>query len=204
MKYLVIGGTGRTGRLAVELLRGEGHEAVVGTRHPRDGHSIAVDLAKQPDPHLLDGFDGVIVSVEPPVDDAGADAVMNTGVAALSELAAAQKIPVVLVSQIYITRASEHPDMAGIINARGAGEKALRRSGAPYAIVRPSWLTNSAASGARLEQGDRGDGRVSRETVARAAVAALLHSESHGKTFELYDAPNAVDWGAAFSALMPD
>ncbi|GAB2530693.1 SDR family oxidoreductase [Nocardia heshunensis] len=204
MKYLVIGGTGRTGRQAVDLLREVGHEVVVGTRHPRDDRSIAVDLATTLDPRLLTGIDGVIVSVEPPVDDAASDAVMHIGVGRLAELAAAQKVPIVLVSQIYITRAAEHPDMAGIIRARGAGEQALRNSGTPYAILRPSWLTNSPATGVRLEQGDHGDGQVSRETVARTAVAALLHPESQGKTFELYDATTAADWPTAFTALTAD
>ena len=204
MKYLVIGGTGRTGGRAVELLRGDGHDVLIGTRHPRDEQSIAVELANPLNPHLLDGVDGIIVSVEPPVDDTEADAVMNTGIARLADLAAAQKIPVVLVSQIYITRAAEHPEMAGIIRARAAGEQALRNSGTPYAVVRPGWLTNSPASGVHLEQGDRGDGRVSRDTVAQAAVAALLHPESHGRTFELYDDTASVDWPTAFAALLAD
>ncbi|MGV9664922.1 SDR family oxidoreductase [Nocardia niigatensis] len=204
MKYLVIGGTGRTGRRAVDLLRHLGHEVLVGTRRPREEQSVAVDLANPLDPLLPAGIDGIIVSVEPPVDDAAADAVMSTGIGRLAELAAAEKIPVVLISQIYITRAAEHPDMAGIIRARGAGEQALRNSGAPYVIVRPSWLTDASPTGAHLEQGDRGDGRVSRDTVAQAAVAALLHPESHGKTFELYDGPNPVDWPSAFTALTAD
>ncbi|MFE3195461.1 SDR family oxidoreductase [Nocardia sp. NPDC059240] len=204
MKYLVIGGTGRTGRRAVELLRDLGHEVLIGTRHPRDDGSLAVDLADSLDPGLLTGIDGVIVSVEPPADDAAADAVMHAGLRRLAEQAAAHKVPIVLVSQIYITRAAEHPDMAGIIRARGAGEQALRDSGAPYAILRPSWLTDAPATGVHLEQGDRGDGRVSRETVARTAVAALLHPESHGKTFELYDGPTPADWPAVFTALTTD
>ncbi|MFF2554206.1 SDR family oxidoreductase [Nocardia sp. NPDC058058] len=204
MRYLVIGGTGRTGRRAVDLLRELGHEVVVGTRRPRDDQSVVVDLANTVDPGIVSGIDGVMISVEPPVDDAGADAVMNVGVGRIAELAAAQGIGVVLVSQIYITRANEHPELAGIITARGAGEQALRDSGAPYAIVRPGWLTNSAGSGVHLEQGDHGEGSVSRETVARVAVAALLHTESRGKTFEVYDGPDQADWIAAFSALKGD
>lgn len=204
MSYLVIGGTGRTGRYLVDLLRPHGRSVIVGSRQPRGGGTVAVDLAHQLDSRVLDGIDGVVVSVEPPTDDAGADAVMNRGIALLAGLAAQQHTHVVLVSQIYITRADQHPELAGIIGARAAGEQALRDSGAPYTIVRPAWLTNAPATGGRLEQGDRGDGTVSRETVARACVEALLHPEARGKTFELYDSADAPDWTTSFAALLPD
>ncbi|WP_216901712.1 SDR family oxidoreductase [Nocardia alni] len=204
MSYLVVGGTGRTGRRAVDLLRESGRAAVVGARRPRGDEAVAVDLSRELNPELLQGIDGVLVSVEPPADDRGAEAVMHHGIENLAHAAAAQDIPLVLISQIYITRAAEHPDIAGIINARAAGEQALRDSRARYAIVRPAWLTNSPSTGGRLEQGDRGDGQVSRETVARAAVEALLNPAAHGKTFELYDDPHPVDWPVAFAELASD
>jgi uncharacterized protein YbjT (DUF2867 family) len=204
MSYLVIGGRGRTGRHAVDLLSESNRDVIVGTRRPRTGGAVAVDLSGELDPQLLRGIDGVLVSVEPPTDENGAEAVMHRGVANLARMAAGHDIPVVLLSQIYITRAVEHPDMAGIIRSRAAGERALRASGARYAIVRPAWLTNSPAMGARLEQGDRGEGQVSRETVARAAIEALLTPAAHGKTFELYDDSNPVDWTRAFTELVPD
>ncbi|WP_019932595.1 SDR family oxidoreductase [Nocardia sp. BMG111209] len=204
MSILVVGGTGRTGRRAVELLTADGHDVLVGSRRPRGPRTVTVDLARDLAPDLLRDIDGVIASVEPPTDSAGAVAVMHHGIARLAELAAAQRVPVVLVSQIYITRAAEHPDLADIIEARAAGEQALRDSGTPYAVVRPGWLTDSPGTGARLEQGDRGDGRVSRDTVARASVEALLRPEAHGTTFELYDGPAMPDWAAAFTALKAD
>ena len=105
--------------------------------------TAVVDLAAGFDAALLDGYDGVVVSVEPPADDQGAEAVMHWGVAAVGEAAARGGARVVLVSQIYITRAQEHPDMAGIIMARARGEEALRASRAAYTIVRPGWLTSN-------------------------------------------------------------
>ncbi|MGF6884622.1 uncharacterized protein YbjT (DUF2867 family) [Nocardia sp. GAS34] len=204
MSYLVIGGTGRTGRRAAELLRKSNRDVVIGTRHPRGAGMVAVDLSGALSPELLRGVEGVIVSVEPPVDDAGAAAVLHRGVENLAHQAAEHDVPVVLLSQIYITRAAAHPDIAGIIRARAAGEQALRDSGARYAIVRPAWLTNSPATGARFEQGDHGDGQVSRDTVARATVEALLTPEAHGKTFELYDAADTIDWRSALADLVPD
>jgi uncharacterized protein YbjT (DUF2867 family) len=164
-----------------------------------------VDLSAGFDAGLLDGYDGVVVSVEPPTDDRGAEAVMHHGVAAVGEAAARGGARVVLVSQIYITRAHEHPDMSGIILARARGEEALRASGAAYTIVRPAWLTSGPAAGVRLEQGDKGDGRISRASVAAASVAALVSPDAVGKTFEIYDAGGALpDWPAEFAALAPD
>jgi uncharacterized protein YbjT (DUF2867 family) len=201
--YLVIGGAGRTGRRVVDLLGSAGHDVVVASR--RSG-TTRIDLAKRIDPAVLNGVDGVVVSVEPPMDAAGADALLNRGVAGLAQAAAKTGAQIILISQIYVTRAAEHPEMAGIIWARATGEQALRESGAPYTILRPSWLTNGPATGVRLEQGDTGEGQVSRKTVAQAAVAALVTPSARGKTFELYDDPaaGAPDWAAAFAALTED
>jgi uncharacterized protein YbjT (DUF2867 family) len=200
--YLVIGGAGRTGRRVADLLAADGREVIIASRRPRGGRTV--DLSRSLDPGLLNGVDGVVVSVEPPADTAGAEAVMHHGVANIATLASRAGIPVVLISQIYITRADQHPEIAGIIRARAAGEQALRDSGATYTVIRPAWLTNDPPTGVRLEQGDKGDGTTSRETVAQAAVAALLHPDAAGKTFELYDSDTPPDWPVLFAGLRAD
>jgi len=202
--YLVIGGAGRTGRRAADMLARDGHEVIVGSRRPHAARTVTVDLSRDLDPVLLDRVDGVMVSVEPPTDTPGAEAVLHHGVARLARQAVASKTPVVLISQIYVTRPAEYPAMAGIIRARAAGEQALRDSGARYTILRPSWLTERPTVGVLLEQGDTGDGQVSRDTVASAAAAALLSPEANGKTFELYDGNERPDWPALFARLRPD
>jgi uncharacterized protein YbjT (DUF2867 family) len=207
-RYLVLGGSGRTGSLVTALLLERGARVTVAGRRPRGvagADTAVVDLSAGFDAALLDGYDGVVVSVEPPTDDRGAEAVMHRGVAAVGEAAARSGARVVLVSQIYITRAHEHPDLAGIIAARARGEEALRASGAAYTIVRPGWLTSGPAAGIRLEQGDKGDGRTSRASVAAASVAALTSADAVRKTFEIYDAGDAApDWPAEFAALAAD
>jgi uncharacterized protein YbjT (DUF2867 family) len=207
---MVVGGAGRTGRRVAEQLAKGGHDVVVASRHPQRSHSVefrtvTLDLGNGLE-QALDSFDGVAVPVEPPADSVGSDVVLNRGVATLAHAAARAGTHVVVVSQIYVTRAHEHPGLTGIINARAAGEQALRASGAPYTIVRPGWLTDSPMTGVRLEQGDTGDGQVSRAAVAEAVVAALSSVEARGTTFEIYDDPftRSIDWGAAFAGLAAD
>ncbi|MTD52691.1 NAD(P)H-binding protein [Amycolatopsis pithecellobii] len=199
--FVVVGGTGRTGRRIVGLLTDGGHDVVVASR----GGARKLDLAA-PDPAVFAGADGIVLCVEPPKDAPGAEAVMHEGVAGAAAIAAREDIPVVLVSQIYVTRAAEHPEMAARIEARARGEQSLRDSGAQYTIVRPSWLHDLPTTGVRVEQGDTGEGRVSRDTVAAAAVAALFDPSASGKTFELYDDPESekAEWTTVFAALSPD
>ena len=118
----------------------------------------------------------VVISVESPRDSSGAHAVLHDGVRGIAELAARQSCRLVLVSQIYITRPHAMPGFEGIVAARALGEQAVRDNGAPYTIVRPSWLTDdpAATSGLRLEQGDAGEGQVSVADVAAGAGSARV------------------------------
>lgn len=203
--FVVVGGAGRTGRRVVGRLRDSGHRVVVASRGSAGEGAVRLDLTA-PDPTVFAGADGVVISVEPPKDADGAEAAMHDGVAVIAAVAAREDIPVVLVSQIYATRPAEHPEMAARIEARVRGEQSLRDSGAQYTIVRPSWLHDLAADGVRIEQGDTGEGRISRDAVAAAVVAALFDPSASGKTFELYDDPESPEpeWPTVFAALSPD
>jgi len=204
--FVVVGGAGRTGRRVVGRLTAAGHHVVVASRAAHDAPAGAdvtrLDLA-QPDPAVFRGAEGIVISVEPP---RGAENVLHEGVAEIAEIGAREDVPVVLVSQIYLTRAAEHPEMATRIEARSRGEQALRASGAQYTIIRPSWLHDLAANGVRVEQGDTGEGRISRDAVADAVVAALFDPSASGKTFELYDDAESgePDWPSLFAALKAD
>jgi uncharacterized protein YbjT (DUF2867 family) len=208
--YLIIGGAGRTGRHIVDRLADRDDGVTIVSRHPgqrpRTGvEAVSGDLGSGVEPGMLAGIDGVVVTVEPPADPTAAARVMHHGVDALARACADGGIMIVLVSQIYVTRAAAHPELAAIIAARGAGERALRDSGAPYVIVRPAWLTDGPASGVRIEQGDTGEGHVSRETVADAVIAALHKPAAAGTTFEIYDTPaGPPDWSQIFNTLRRD
>lgn len=203
-RYLVVGGGGRTGRRVVSRLAGGGHQATVASRTPRAG-GVALDLsAVDAGSAVFGGYDGIVVTVEPPVDAAGADRLLHHGVAAAAGAAAKLGVPFVVVSQIYVTRPEAYPAMAEVIVARRRGEEAVRESGAAYVIVRPGWLHDGPARGARVEQGDTGDGQTSRDSVADACVAGLLYPGRAALTFELFDGATPIDWPATLRALEPD
>ncbi len=210
--YLVIGGNGRTGRSIVAKLCARGQVVRIMARHVRPSNGVIVgditDAAHVAE--AMQGVAGVVVIVESGEQNHGPNSprhVHYEGILHVLE-AATPQTHIVLVTQIYITRPERHPEVHSIIHWRGQGEAALRASGNPYTIVRPSWLIDQPGghSALRLEQGDTGEGKVSREDIAEICVQALLHPEARGKTFEVYAQPGTPpnDWARIFEQLASD
>jgi hypothetical protein len=110
--------------------------------------------------------------------------------------------------------------LGGILTFKLKGEDALRASGVPYAIVRPSALTEEPL-GAPLtvSQGDTLKGKIGRAEVAQLCASLLEMPGAAGRTFEIastvpfsepFDGPAGGgpapvrDWGALLGALRPD
>ena len=210
--YLVIGGNGRTGRSIVAKLCARGQVVRIMARHVRPSNGVIVgditDAARVAE--AMKGVAGVVVIVESGEQNHGPNRprrVHYEGVLHVLE-AATPQTHIVLVTQIYITRPERSPEVHSIIHWRGQGEAALRASGNPYTIVRPSWLIDQPGghSDLRLEQGDTGEGKVSREDIAEICVQALLHPEAREKTFEVYARPGTPpnDWARIFKQLASD
>ena len=114
----------------------------------------------------------------------------------------------IFVSTLYATRPNNPLNQYGrALDFKRRAEALIRASGLPYTIVRPGWLTDSpGGQGVRFEQGDTGEGSVSREDVAEVLVQALYSDAARGKTFEMFEksltAPSS--WDEAFRALEPD
>lgn len=216
---LVVGGTGRTGRLVVRLAADAGTAVRVLSRRAGDRvaglpHGVSVHRGDITDARSVadaaDGAAAVVVVVESADSDEvpnGARGVHYDGMRHVIT-ATAPDTSVLLVSQIYITRPEAYPAVRNTIRWRAAAEEELRGSGRPYVILRPGWLTDDPAGtrALRLEQGDTGDGEVSRDDVAVCAVTALADRRVRGVTFELYNdaAGRQETLTDALSQLMPD
>ncbi len=219
----VIGGTGRIGRLVVSSLHHQGAEVRVVSRNARHGSRVLPagvrvfegdvrEPATITDP-LRDAA-GVVFSVEPGIASSGPDrpeTTMYQGVQNVLRtcLSWPGRPHLVLVSQIYVTRENHPMNRYGrLLDWRLRGEDAIRTSGLPYTILRPSWLTDDPGGekGIRFEQGDTGDGSVSRADVAETCVQALICPSANGVTCEMYneDGLPPADWDKQFEMLLKD
>ncbi|MFE1766885.1 SDR family oxidoreductase [Streptomyces angustmyceticus] len=217
----VIGGAGRTGVIITRRLLKEGHQVRVVSRDPEravlplgvEKHRADVRYADSLGTALR-GCSGIVFTVEPGIADSGPHSPETTVYDGVRNVLAAaadggRRPHIVLVSQIFVTR-REHPMNAygRLLDWRLRGEDEVRASGLPYTVIRPSWLMDSDAAGSRvrLEQHDRGDGWVSRKSVAEACVQSLCLPGTGGKTFELYNEPGEepANWAPLFDQLIPD
>ncbi|MEW9700365.1 SDR family oxidoreductase [Paenibacillus sp. SI8] len=219
----IFGGTGRTGSLIASLLADKGESVVIATRDPHNVRTIASSFIhyrygditqKEGMKELLTDSKAIIIIVE---SDESANSpyspknVHYLGLLNIIEIVKELQLEVhvVLVTQIYITRPELYPEVKEIIFWRGQAEQALRDSGIAYTIVRPSWLTNEASQPVRLEQGDTGNGSITRIDVARICAEASLSLEARSKTFETFNDERAnsspfIDWSERFSQLKTD
>ncbi|PPK70205.1 putative NAD(P)-binding protein [Actinokineospora auranticolor] len=161
-------------------------------------------------PEALAGARSVVFSVEPGTSSSGPnrpETTMYQGVR--NVLAAGHGLRrFVLVSQIYVTRRGHSMNGSGhLLDWRLRGEDAVRASGVPHTVIRPSWLGSGGGTKAiRLEQGDTGDGEIARGDVAEACVRALALDSAVNTTFEIYNERGAPpsDWNALFAPLDRD
>jgi uncharacterized protein YbjT (DUF2867 family) len=117
----------------------------------------------------------------------------------------------VLVSSQGVTNVREPLNqwLNNILIWKYLGEEALRKSGVPYTVVRPSGL-NDRPGGQRVlfAQGDTAKERgfIPRQDVAAVCVAALGRADALGKTFEITGDPSQSrqDLAAEFGRLAVD
>jgi uncharacterized protein YbjT (DUF2867 family) len=91
---------------------------------------------------------------------------------------------------------------------RRRAEALVRRSGLPYTIVRPTWLTDDPPGGyaVTLTQDPYVDGMIARADLAAVCLAAATEPAARGTTFALFAQPGTAprSFAPLFSLLRRD
>lgn len=91
---------------------------------------------------------------------------------------------------------------------RRRAEALVRRSGVPYTIVRPTWLTSDPPGhyAIVLTQDPHADGMIARADLATVCLAAVAQPAAQGTTFAVFAQPGPAprSWAPLFSALRLD
>ncbi len=95
--------------------------------------------------------------------------------------------------------------LGGLLTYKLASEDALRDSGIPFSIVRPTALTEEPAGAeVLLDQGDTIKGKISRNDVAELCVSLLQQENMANMTFEIKSTiPFSTPWTEEDSASAP-
>lgn len=217
---LVLGGTGKTGRHVVEKLILNNFNVRVLTRdvtkaqrkvNPK-AELVKGDLIYTTDfSKAIHGIDAVIATqgADGYPDSNGPELIDYRGVEKVITSINDKHVHFILMSAIYVTR-KEHEwnKVGGPIYWKAKSEDFLRESNLQYTIVRASWLTNTSLNldSITAEQGDRGDGKISREAVAEVLVQCVTNRNALKKTFELYEKHGKPfsGWDVFFQTLSND
>ena len=216
---LVVGATGRTGRLIVGRLV-ERHVSV---------HALVRDPAKGREvlPPNVPQFVGDVRRSETLTEPmAGARSVISvacggterdnslemvdySGTRHLIQQASAADVDlVVFVSTIYASRPDHYEDVEPTsLGWKARAEEVIRGSRLPYCIIRPGWLTDGdGGEPLAVSQGDMAEGRISRADLADVCTQVLFLPDARGKTFEVVTARagQAPDLASAVAALKAD
>jgi uncharacterized protein YbjT (DUF2867 family) len=216
---LVVGATGRTGRLVVEAAARHGLQPRALARDPdRAGPLVRAAEVVKGDledvstlTQAVSGIDAVIFA-HGSDHDARPDSFERIdygGVAHLLRALDGRRPRIVLLSTFFVThRDHAFNDGGHALDWKRRSERLVRASGAPHTIVRPGWLDQTATGDDALvlEQGDLIEAGVTRRQVAQTVVRSLLTDTAIGKTFELFAAPGPAtqDWARLFATLKSD
>ncbi len=220
---LVVGATGRTGRLVVSTLLENGFHVRAFVRDVERANKLLgskVEYVKG-DVREIESIRAALKGVTKMISAIGAslggdskngpEFVDYGGVKNLSDAASAAKLDhFVLISSMGVTHEDHYLNKAfnNVLKWKIKGEQVLRKSGVAYTIVRPGGLTDGEGGQHEVvfKQGDKGSGLITRMDVSRVCVAALEIPAARNKTFEVVNGnnPSAKDWQTLFAGLMPD
>lgn len=213
---LVVGATGRIGRLVVAAALRQGLRVRALVRDQKRAADIlpgatlvSGDLTRVADlSAAVEGVDAVILTHGS--SGYGARDLEDVDYGAVANLLTAldgRRVRIALMTSINVNeRSGAYQDL---LDWKRRGERLLRASGQPYTIVRPGWFATLGANNraVTLEQGDKRHGdQVDTRQVSEALVRAITTDAAIGKTFEIFAAPRQAptDWQPLFARLDAD
>jgi uncharacterized protein YbjT (DUF2867 family) len=216
---LVVGATGRTGRLIVGRLVERRVSVRALVRDPAKGREVLPPDVPQfvgdvrRSETLTEPMAGarsvISVACGSPNRDNSAEMVDYSGTCHLIQQASAADVDlVVFVSTIYASRSDYYQDVEPTsLGWKARAEEVIRHSRLSYCIIRPGWLTNGdGGEPLAVSQGDTAEGRISRADLADVCAQVLFLQDARGKTFEVVSARagQAPSLPSAIAALEPD
>jgi uncharacterized protein YbjT (DUF2867 family) len=216
---LVVGATGRTGRLIVGRLldrdvpvRALVRDAAKGERVlPSEVPQFVADVRRVESlTEAMAGAGAVIIATcGSSGRDNDSELVDYHGTRNVIEQAATANVEVIVfISTIYASRPGHYQDVAPTsLGWKARAEEVIRESEIPYCIIRSGWLTDGGGGEPlAVSQGDMAEGQISRSDLASVCTQLLFVPDARGKTFELVAArtEQASSLQSAVTALTPD
>jgi len=193
MNLLVLGATGRTGRLVVEQALAAGHTVTALVRSPeklatgnsnlrvvRGSATDKSDLSR-----ALEGADAVISTLGGKgsvIEDSSQAIVAAARAAGVSRVVVLSSWVVEQDRMDVVSRLLTGIAMGPVIKDKNAGEQVLRRSDLAWTIVYPSMLTDGPANGSVAVVPEGAKRRMS-EKISRADVATWLVEAAAGDQY---------------------
>jgi uncharacterized protein YbjT (DUF2867 family) len=216
---LVVGATGRTGRLIVGRLversfstRALVRDAAKGDKVlPPEVSQFVGDVRRSETlTEPLAGAGAVIIATCSSAERGNdAETVDYHGTSNLVRQTAAADVDLlVFVSTIHASHPEHYQDVEPTsLGWKAKAEEVIRSSRVPYCIVRPGWLTDGGGGEPlAVSQGDTAEGRISRADLADVCTQLLVLPNARGKTFEVVAAPagQTSNLESALATLVPD
>jgi uncharacterized protein YbjT (DUF2867 family) len=209
MRVVVVGGSGRTGKLIVEALLANGDTAVATIRNPKHmaglvkagAETVMLDLEKSTGPDfqkIFKGADAVVFAAGSATGEGSA--LDRTGVVKTVRAAVTAGVKRYLniasigaSTGMRLTGAWATDEMKDYYKQKRAANKAVLAAEIEGVIVEPGELTDGGGTGkVKLSQQSINEESVSRADVAAVVVALLHEQKASGKAFQLTRGPNTI------------
>lgn len=214
MRVVVVGGAGRTGRLVVDRLVSEGHEAVATIRNPKQmadlvkvgAQVLMLDLVASDFDQWVQGFRGADAVVFAAGSAEGESSALDRK-GTLRTVRAAEKAGVARYISISAIGASTGMRLAGAwatdemvdyYKQKRAAGKLIRESSLKWTILEPGELTDSKGTGkATITLEQIKEAKVARADVAAIAVAVLKQPRTIGQALQIVRGDASIETALA-------